>query len=104
MKQQFLLVVIFFLCLNVIGQSSYEYIISTPNYEWGYSAFEGDEYNYVLGFTDSSTETLPKAVICRFSNDNDLITKEIIKEDTSSMFFFGSKKLNSNLFLVGGSE
>ena len=100
-KQQFLLVVIIFLGINIIGQNSFEYIISSPNYEWGYSAFEGDEYYYVLGFIDSSDEALPKAVICRLSDENDLITYEISKEDTSSMFFFGTKITNGNLLIVG---
>jgi hypothetical protein len=101
MKQQLLLAVILFLFLNVKGQNSFEYIISTQNYEFGYSGFEGDDYYYVLGFIDSSEEILPKAVICKFSDDNDLIKNEITKEDTSSMFFFGTKNISGNLLLVG---
>jgi hypothetical protein len=88
--------------LNVVCQNSFEYIISTPYDDFVFSTFQGDGYFYTLGLTGNSSETLAKALIGRFSDENDLVTKEIIKEDTSSMFFFGTKNNYGNLLLAGG--
>jgi len=90
--------------INVIGQNSFEYIISTPNNDFGRSGFEGNEYYFSVGSTEYSEETLARATICRYSNENDIFIKKILKNDTTTIFAFGTQKDNGNLLIVGGAS
>lgn len=82
------------------AQESFSYIAGTEKYDSGYSLFESAEYYYMVG-SGNSEHKLYGAVVCRFSNGEDLIEREISKQDTLCNLFFGTDVNNGNILLIG---
>ena len=99
MKVPLILLLIGFSLIRVLGQNSFEYTFDKYS-SWCYSAFESGNYYYAMGIT-SWEGTGKHAFISRFTNGSDIETKEIAKQDTSSLFYFGIPKSNGNILLIG---
>lgn len=95
------------ICILLLGilplshaQESFSYVIGTKNYDYGWSLFESAEYYYMVG-SGNSENKLYGAIVCRFSNGDDLIEREVSKQDTLCNLFFGTAIDNGNILLVG---
>ena len=93
---------IFFLGMLQLNyaQESFSYVIGTKNYDYGWSLFESAEYYYMAGVSNSENKQYG-AFVCRFSNGEDLIEREVSKQDTLCNLFFGTDIENGNILLVG---
>ncbi len=99
MKLLFLAFGINLIVTAILCQSSFEIKFNSPNQDFGISSFEAGGYYYSLGGQLDSND-FQKALVCRFNNDNDLLVKQIIKQDTHFMYSFGIDKYNS-ILLIG---
>ncbi len=99
MKNHISLLFIFITVLRVFSQNSFEYTF-TKYPSCCYSAFESDNYEYVVGYKKSDSIGY-NAFIMRFTDGNDLVIKEIIKQDTNTSFYFGINKENGVNLIVG---
>ena len=99
MKIQFTLILIAISLIKVSGQNSFEFTYK-KYHSWCYSLFEMENRYYAMGET-AFDGTGIRAFITRITDESDTTYKEIIKQDTSTWFFFGTPIDNGDILLVG---
>ena len=99
MKIQFTLILIAISLIKVSGQNSFEFTYK-KYHSWCYSVFEKGNRYYAMGET-AFDGTGIRAFITRITDESDTMYKEIIKQDTSTWFFFGIPIDNGDILLIG---
>jgi len=100
MRKAGLIVFFSFLLINVNCQSSFEITINRPLRDYSHSSIEAGNFYYTMGFIHDSIEYANGAII-KFDNENNLLIKEIIKNDTQTIINYAIEKTNNNILVVG---
>ncbi len=99
-----------FICIFLLGflpsiysQESFSYVVGTNQRDFGWSVFESENYYYSVNLRNSDNYYHGTSVL-RFSNGEDLIEREIVKQDTLCRLFFGAALDNGNILCAGRIE
>ncbi len=93
-----IIIIIFNIGAKSFPQDSYEYFLGTNGYDISYSSFEENGNYYIFGNYNTTN-----AIIIKFSNSTNLISKNIIKQDTGTIFYCGTNSETGNLLVIGGA-